>query len=236
MDAHAKMTVKQLKETCKSLGLKNYSKLKKSELINLIKTPDVPRSRTIGKKQKEQLWNLYFSKMCRNGRCYVCDNELDILHFEAGHVVPFSQGGTDNIDNLRSICLQCNRGMGVENLNDYKRKISASLPDMTKIMKKNGQVIELIQEKYMLYGDLVFILKRDFNINIEYSSWNDDDHARYGHLSLNSDQIQIMKIKDFGFTVKPITVPGPQGSDQFTFNCIDIADIKKYYADHPISR
>ena len=31
---------------------------------------------------------------------------------EADHIVPFSRGGTDSIDNGRTICRQCNQSRG----------------------------------------------------------------------------------------------------------------------------
>jgi hypothetical protein len=41
-----KLTVKKLRELCKKSGIKGYSKLRKSELIDLIQFPGPPRTRT----------------------------------------------------------------------------------------------------------------------------------------------------------------------------------------------
>jgi ATP-dependent exoDNAse (exonuclease V) alpha subunit len=54
------------------------------------------------------------------GKCYVCATELDCMHFECGHIVAHSRGGTDTADNLRPICGDCNKSMGTTNLEEYK--------------------------------------------------------------------------------------------------------------------
>ncbi len=43
------------------------------------------------------------------GRCRRCDSE-DRL--ELDHVIPFSRGGADSVDNLQLLCKPCNRSKG----------------------------------------------------------------------------------------------------------------------------
>lgn len=79
------------------------------------------RRKTIPKRIKMELWKKYNGKKY-NGKCYVCKTSVDTHHFEAGHVVPASKGGSDKISNLRPICTDCNRGMSNMDLNEYKRR------------------------------------------------------------------------------------------------------------------
>ncbi len=44
--------------------------------------------------------------------------DIDVVRLELDHVVPFSKGGKDTIDNFRTLCRECNAGKGnVETLN-----------------------------------------------------------------------------------------------------------------------
>ena len=47
--------------------------------------------------------------------CYCCGCELNPFTFEAGHNIPYCEGGTTSISNLRIICAQCNKSMTVRN-------------------------------------------------------------------------------------------------------------------------
>ena len=71
---------------------------------------------SIPKARRDELWIKYFGTSY-NGRCLICDKEFKIVdNWEAGHVVPSSKGGSDNLDNLRPICRDCNRSMGCMNM------------------------------------------------------------------------------------------------------------------------
>ena len=56
------------------------------------------------------------------GKCFVCEKDIDYDEFECGHVTAAFWGGNQSLNNLEPICGPCNRDMGVENLNEYKRK------------------------------------------------------------------------------------------------------------------
>lgn len=73
----------------------------------------------IPRSVRQDLWDVHFPSQ-RYGTCFVCTKSIDITNFEAGHVKACSQGGTQTIDNLRPICLPCNRSMGVQNLDEFK--------------------------------------------------------------------------------------------------------------------
>lgn len=76
--------------------------------------------KSIPSSVKKRLWITFNGKKYK-GPCYVCKEIIDINNFEAGHVIPASKGGSDNISNLRPICKSCNRSMGDMNLNEFKR-------------------------------------------------------------------------------------------------------------------
>jgi len=65
------------------------------------------------KALREQVWRVYFGDAYTK-KCWVrwCENIVTPFSFEVGHNVPRSKGGTDNIDNLRPICSNCNKSMG----------------------------------------------------------------------------------------------------------------------------
>lgn len=74
--------------------------------------PGTPR-RPIPRAVREQLW------IERNGRVFEakcgvvwCRNAVTVFDFEAGHDVPASRGGSNELQNLRVICGNCNRSMG----------------------------------------------------------------------------------------------------------------------------
>lgn len=58
----------------------------------------------------------------KSGKCYICPRIITDDNFEAGHIISKYNGGTDDYDNLRAICIPCNRSMKSTNLEDYKEK------------------------------------------------------------------------------------------------------------------
>ena len=47
-----------------------------------------------------------------DGVCAVCDQEVTVHDFEAGHVVSDNHGGAPELHNLRVICPPCNKSCG----------------------------------------------------------------------------------------------------------------------------
>jgi 5-methylcytosine-specific restriction endonuclease McrA len=41
------------------------------------------------------------------------------MDFEVGHILAVSNGGNDEISNLRPICSVCNKSMGSKNMREY---------------------------------------------------------------------------------------------------------------------
>jgi hypothetical protein len=90
-------------------------KLYDAVLIVINKFRTLKRS-SIPKARRDQLWIKHFGTSY-SGQCLICEKEFTIVdNWEAGHVVPSSKGGSDNLDNLRPICRDCNRSMGCTNM------------------------------------------------------------------------------------------------------------------------
>ena len=80
-----------------------------------------PKRKTIPKAVKSTLWNMHFTENNAKGDCKVCSKEIKMNDFEAGHIVAVANGGSDHLDNLMPVCGLCNRSMGTQNLNEFKR-------------------------------------------------------------------------------------------------------------------
>lgn len=57
--------------------------------------------------------------------CQYCGRKTPDVVLEADHIIPVSEGGTDDIENLVTACFDCNRGKGARLLDDR-----APVPDL----------------------------------------------------------------------------------------------------------
>ena len=63
------------------------------------------------------------------GMCLCCASEpITVKNFDIGHVVAFSRGGSNEIENLRPICGYCNNSMGTQHMADYQRSMYPDAP------------------------------------------------------------------------------------------------------------
>ena len=76
----------------------------------------------IPKAIKEMVWAKYIGMDKPTGKCYVCRRPIHFTNFEVGHNKAVAKGGSDNINNLRTICRSCNLAMGTTPIEVYKRK------------------------------------------------------------------------------------------------------------------
>jgi len=83
------------------------------------------KKKTIPKTVRNKVWR----KFCGNSldsKCFCCQEHLSYECWEAGHVIPESKGGTSSLDNLRPICLACNRSMGTMHMFEFMKKYKLS--------------------------------------------------------------------------------------------------------------
>jgi hypothetical protein len=120
-DEQMKKELIQIKEKYNTLK-KNlrieYSKKKKQINPEKISQP----RKSIPKIVKNQVWDNYIGKDKGIGKCYCCNNDIDSKHFECGHINSVASGGTDTCDNLRPICSLCNKSIGIQNMDEFKKQ------------------------------------------------------------------------------------------------------------------
>lgn len=74
--------------------------------------------RKIPKNIHESVWKKYIGNSI-HGKCFCCHKSISSFHFECGHVLPHSKGGSYDINNLRPICSSCNRNMSNMHMYDF---------------------------------------------------------------------------------------------------------------------
>ena len=77
--------------------------------------------KNIPKSVRDSLWNSHFGEEL-NGVCYVCKIKINYHNYHAGHIISVRNGGNNNISNLKTVCSCCNLSMGIENMEDFKKK------------------------------------------------------------------------------------------------------------------
>lgn len=83
------------------------------------------------------LWETY-SRGKYHLPCYCCGCELNPFTFEAGHNIPYCEGGTTSIDNLRIICAQCNKSMTVRNSQNRQHTCDEWRTYLKKVKRKSS--------------------------------------------------------------------------------------------------
>jgi 5-methylcytosine-specific restriction enzyme A len=49
-------------------------------------------------------------------KCVFCGRNSKQIQLEIDHIIPFSEGGSNKIKNLQTLCIDCNRGKGTRKL------------------------------------------------------------------------------------------------------------------------
>ncbi len=88
--------------------------------------PDKSEKSKIKKPNKTKLQNkrscyipasVRVSVLHRNKyKCVFCGRSAKQVQLEVDHIIPFSKGGSNNLNNLQTLCIDCNRGKGARNL------------------------------------------------------------------------------------------------------------------------
>ena len=73
------------------------------------------------KTQRRFIWNTKIGKHKIEGKCYVCNRNLDVESFHVGHKRAVVKGGNNDMDNLEIVCYTCNFKMGTMDLEDFKK-------------------------------------------------------------------------------------------------------------------
>ena len=84
----------------------------------LIHRTDIPiRKGNRSKNIKHQLFGM------QEGRCNMCNHEMDFRHMEVDHVIPRAKGGPDDDTNLQLLCGHCNRIKGAGTMAEAKVRL-----------------------------------------------------------------------------------------------------------------
>ena len=103
------------------LSLKNQ--LKKLAETQAKEKPKRKRKKTIPKSVKIAVWNKNIGEAVGKHKCLCCSNvDITQMNFHCGHIVAEANGGKVHVDNLLPICSKCNKSMGTQNLNEFKKK------------------------------------------------------------------------------------------------------------------
>jgi 5-methylcytosine-specific restriction endonuclease McrA len=88
---------------------------------NSVKKSRSKHRKSVPKALKDRLWDTTYGPEAGQGKCYVCGAIINSKRFEAGHIISVFHGGETTLDNLKCICSTCNKSMGTQNLENFKR-------------------------------------------------------------------------------------------------------------------
>ena len=71
-----------------------------------------------GKKRSRHIpLSVRFAVLQRdNHQCVSCGKSPPAVTIEVDHIIPFSKGGNNGINNLQTLCFECNRGKGTRTM------------------------------------------------------------------------------------------------------------------------
>jgi hypothetical protein len=75
----------------------------------------------VPKTIRNQVWRKYCGDSL-DSKCFCCDQSLSYECWEAGHVTSEANGGHTTVENLRPICLSCNRSMGKIHMFEFMKR------------------------------------------------------------------------------------------------------------------
>ena len=70
------------------------------------------------KKFRPKVW-----AKCVDNKCDICDKEITVQNFHAGHIIARARGGQTVVENLIPICADCNLSMGTRDAYEYKQDV-----------------------------------------------------------------------------------------------------------------
>ena len=77
------------------------------------KTKKEKKIKTTGKRSRYISASKRVDVLTRdNDRCVYCGVSAKKAELQIDHIIPFSKGGSNNINNLQTLCRDCNQGKG----------------------------------------------------------------------------------------------------------------------------
>jgi 5-methylcytosine-specific restriction endonuclease McrA len=146
------------------------------------------KRKAIPKHNKNLVWKKYIGANKAVGKCFAgCGTTIHFMSFEVGHNRARSAGGSDNIENLRPICGDCNKAMGNRmSIEAYKAKYFGKSKGTTGMKAKTVIALDKVKTYLSKQGYDMSSKKYGFDaIGVEESAWDKDRHVVVG---LNNDR------------------------------------------------
>ena len=182
---------------------------------NHIKKSKHEYRKSVPKSLKDRLWDTTYGPEAGQGKCYVCGAIINSKSFEAGHVISVFHGGETTLDNLKCICSTCNKSMGTQNLETFKKTYFPAIRNSLKkkchccchdhVLKEPKETLKEITKKYerLDINNSLYLVKKDVKID-ELTYYSDDsdvsddseEKERQRKLLLTLDQYRYLPNKD----------------------------------------
>jgi len=95
------------------------------------------------KQVKDVVWKKFCPKDKNIGNCFCCNDEIrkDKTHVEYGHIIPRCKGGKYIVNNIRPVCIKCNRGKGgMLTMNMYEYIVRNNMYGIKHLKKKEREL------------------------------------------------------------------------------------------------
>lgn len=131
------------------------------------------------KEKREKVWKRFFGEK-EIGKCFICPREIDCSNWECGHIIASSEGGENNIGNLRPICSTCNKRMGNMDLNRFKKIYNYGVEDERRFSKnKSSSTKKKPKANTPVYDDEEDDEEDDYRENFERNMQKAGDLLRF---------------------------------------------------------
>lgn len=115
--------------------------------------------KNISYSTKKEVW-----EKC-SGRCWYCGKSLNPFFVHYDHVIPYSKGGEDSVDNLVTACPPCNNSKKDLDVWEWRLKVSREMglalsKQQINILKSEG--INPMDDPYQWEPPLLFYFERDY--------------------------------------------------------------------------
>ena len=99
---------------------------KNNMLLSYDNIPDHSHSRIrISPILRQNVWKKRNTMI--DGDCYCCNSSIQYNNFECGHIVSVFCRGDTTLNNLEPICSSCNKDMGIQHLEEYRKRVRVEL-------------------------------------------------------------------------------------------------------------